>query len=227
LFSVLGPTLTFDTQLAGPSDAFVARVDSSQGQASVVFFTYLGGGSDDSGNAIAVDAIGDVYVTGQTLGGFPVTPDAFQTAFGGGNSDAFVVRLNTFASGSGALVFASYLGGNGGDEGNGVALDSAGDGYVTGSTSSTAFPTTPGGFQTTYGGGTTDAFVVRVVDVAKTAGLSITKTGPSSANASSQFTYTLSVSNAGPNTASAVSVKDTLPGGVTLVSATGAAGPAA
>jgi uncharacterized repeat protein (TIGR01451 family) len=222
LFSILFPPLSFDTQLAGPSDAFVARIDTNQsGQALVAFFTYLGGGSDDSGNAIAVDAIGDVYVTGQTLGsGFPVTVDAFQPG-PGGNGDAFVVRLNTFANGPGALIFASYLGGNGSDAGTGIALDSSGDGYVTGSTSSTVFPTTPGGFQTSYGGGTTDAFVARIVDIAKTADVSITKTGPASVTASSQFSYTLSVSNSGPNTASTVIVKDTLPAGVTLVSASG------
>jgi len=219
LYSILAPPKAFDTQLSGPSDAFVVRIDTVSGQASVAFFTYLGGGSDDSGNAIAVDAIGDVYVTGQTLGGFPVTPDAFQPALGG-NGDAFVARLNTFADGQGALVFASYLGGSGIDQGNGIALDSSGNGYVTGTTSSAPFPTTPGGFQTTYGGAT-DAFVARIIDLAKTADLSITKTGPASVNASSTFIYTLSVSNAGPNPASAVSVKDILPGSVTFVSASG------
>jgi uncharacterized repeat protein (TIGR01451 family) len=220
LYSILAPPKSFDTQLSGSSDAFVARIDTaSSGQASVSFFTYLGGVSDDSGNAIAVDAVGDVYVTGQTFGGFPVTLDAFQPAFGG-NGDAFVARVNTFANGEGALVFASYLGGSGIDQGNGIALDTSGNGYIAGTTSSAPFPTTPGGFQTTYGGAT-DAFVARIVDIAKTADLSITKSGPASVSASSTFAYTLSVSNAGPNPASAVSVKDALPGGVTLVSASG------
>ena len=228
LFTILSPPSSFDTQLTGPSDAFVARVDTdANGHASVAFFTYLGGSSDDSGNAIAVDAVGNVYVTGQTLGGFPVTPDAFQPTLGGG-SDAFVARLNTDANGPGALVFSSYLGGSGTDQGNGIALDLSGNGYVTGSTSSTSapspntpFPTTLGGFQTTYGGGTTDAFVARIVDIGKTADLSITKTGPASVNASAQFAYTLSVNNAGPEAASAVTVSDPLPAGVSFVSAAG------
>jgi uncharacterized repeat protein (TIGR01451 family) len=228
LFTILSPPSSFDTQLSGPSDAFVARVDTdASGHASVAFFTYLGGSSDDSGNAVAVDAVGNVYVTGQTFGGFPVTPDAFQPTFGGG-SDAFVARLNTDANGPGALIFASYLGGSGSDQGNGIALDPSGDGYVTGSTSSTSapspntpFPTTLGAFQTTYGGGTTDAFVARIVAIGKTADLSITKTGPASVNAADQFAYTLSVSNAGPDAASAVTVSDPLPPGVSFVSAAG------
>jgi uncharacterized repeat protein (TIGR01451 family) len=223
LYTILAPPKSFGTQLSGSSDAFVARIDTTSGQASVAFFTYLGGGSDDSGSAIAVDAIGDVYVTGQTFGGFPFSLDAFQPVYGG-NGDAFVARLNTFVDGAGALVFASYLGGSGIDQGNGIALDASGNGYVTGSTSSTPFPTTPGGFQTTYGGGTTDAFVVRIVDITKTADLSITKSGPASVNTSSQFSYTLSVSNAGPSAASMVSVKDTLPAGLTFVSASGGTG---
>jgi len=236
LFLILAPPLYFDNQLSGPSDAFVARIDTnSSGQASVAFLTYLGGSGDDVGTAIAVDAVGDAYVTGQT-GGFPQgsgfpTSNAFQQMYGGGSGDAFVVRLNTFASGPAALVYGSYLGGSGADQGLGIALDPSpsGDGYVAGSTSSTSaplpnrpFPTTPGGFQTTYGGGTTDAFVARISDIAKTADLSITKTGPSSGQvgAGDQFTYTLSVKNAGPNAASNVTVSDTLPTGVALVSAT-------
>ncbi len=137
-FSFLSPSPRFfGSQVPASLNAFVARVDTDQtGQASVAFFGYLGGGS---GNAIAVDAIGDAYVTGQTFGGFPVTPDAFQPNHAG-NGDAFVARLNTDVSGNAALVFGSYLGGTGADQGLGIALDPSGDGYVTGSTSSTNFP---------------------------------------------------------------------------------------
>ena len=224
------PPPSYGTLVSG-LNIFVARIDTSTsspvGLASVAFLAYLGGGS---GNAIAVDTIGDAYVTGLTFGGFPVTPDAFQQG-PGGNGDAFVVRLNTDVSGSSALVFGSYLGGSSGvDQGLGIALDPSGDGYVTGSTSSggstspTKFPTTSGGFQT-ENGGTTDAFVARISDIAKTADLSITKTGPGGqvgqVGAGDQFTYTLSVKNAGPNAASKVTVSDTLPAGVTLVSASG------
>ena len=233
LFSILAPPLFFDNQLAGPSDAFVAKIDTNtNGQASVGFLTYLGGSSDDFGNAIAVDGIGHVYVTGQTFGGFPgfpVTDTAFQATYGGGG-DAFVARLNPSASGTAALIFASYLGGNKADEGTGIALDSAGSGYVTGTTASATSPpasnqpfplTLANAYQTVYGGGTTDAFVTRIDEIATTADLSITKAGPPSVDALNQFTYTLSVSNAGPNAASSVKVTDSLPSGATLPSASG------
>src|SRR5207249_1079864 len=77
------------------------------------------------------------YVTGLTSGNFPTTAGAFQTAFGGGQ-DAFVTKLN--AAGS-ALGYSTYLGGNGTDQGNGIAVDSVGSAYVTGRTDSSNFPT--------------------------------------------------------------------------------------
>ena len=113
---------TDGTVLSGPSDAFVARVDTdASAQPSSRLLHALGGASDDPGNAVAVDAIGTVHVTGQTFGGFPVTPDAFQLPPGGGG-DAFVPRLNTNANDRAALISASCLGGSGTDQGNGIAL---------------------------------------------------------------------------------------------------------
>jgi beta-propeller repeat-containing protein len=78
-----------------------------------------------------------VYVTGQTGSlDFPVV-NGFQTSFGGGFSDAFVVKLNT----SGTIVYSSYLGGSGGDEfARAIAVDSAGNAYIAGKTNSTDFP---------------------------------------------------------------------------------------
>src|SRR5438876_1186267 len=126
----------------------------------VLFYsTYLGGGGDDVGNSIAVDESGDAYVTGQIDStNFPTTPGAFQaTSMGGG--DAFVTKLNDTGSG---LVYSTYLGGSGSDVGRGIAVDTAGSAYVAGFTGSTNFPTSLGAFQTTYGGGTVDAFVAKV-----------------------------------------------------------------
>src|SRR5262249_2989204 len=149
---------------SGSANAFVARIDDTSGNAAVAFLAYLGGGS---GNAIAADTIGDAYVTGQTSGGFPVTGDAFQSSHAG-NGDAFGARLNTDVTGTPALVYGSYLGGTGADQGLGIALDSNGDGYVTGTTSvvtgspssATDFPRRPEfpGFQV-VNSGATDAFI--------------------------------------------------------------------
>ncbi|PYN01523.1 MAG: hypothetical protein DME07_12980, partial [Candidatus Rokuibacteriota bacterium] len=130
---------------------------------TLVYSTYLGGGSFDEGYAIAVDpATGNAYVTGFTDSfNFP-TMGAFQTTFASGSGDAFVTQLN--ADGS-ALVYSTYLGGNGDDRGFGIAVDSIGSAYVTGSTGSSNFPTTMGAFQTVSGGGsegTIDAFVTKL-----------------------------------------------------------------
>lgn len=119
------------------------------------YSTYLGGGSGDQGNSIAADSAGNAYVTGSTASiNFP-TQNPFQTANTG--SVAFVTKLN--AAGS-ALVYSTYLGGSGGDQGNGIAVDSAGNAYVTGSTGSTNFPT-QNPLQPLNGGGG-DAFVTKL-----------------------------------------------------------------
>jgi len=155
-------------------NAFVTKLNTNaSGSASLVYSTYLGGSGSDGGFGIAVDGSGNAYVTGQTFStNFPTTPSAFQTTFGGGTCgiapftftcrDAFVTKLNTNASGPASLVYSTYLGGSGDDEGPGIAVDSSGNAYVTGFTSSTNFPTTDSAFQTTFGGGPFDAFVTKL-----------------------------------------------------------------
>src|SRR5438477_2498195 len=132
---------------AGFQNAFVTKLNPTG--SALVYSTYLGGSRGDEGFGIAVDAAGSAYVTGGTgSADFPTTAGAFQTTYGGG--DAFVTKLN--ATGT-ALVYSTYLGGSRGDGGFGIAVDAAGSAYVTGSTNSTDFPTTPGAIQTTYSGG--------------------------------------------------------------------------
>ena len=119
----------------------------------LVYSTYLGGSGFDQGYAIAVDSLGNSYVTGQTAAiDFPTTPGAFQTEYGGG--DAFVAKLN--ATGS-ALVYSTYLASA---SGNGIAVDSNGNAYVTGDAGALTFPTTAGAFQTAPMG--FDAFITKL-----------------------------------------------------------------
>jgi hypothetical protein len=109
----------------------------------LAYSTYLGGGDYDQGDAIAVDALGNAYVTGWTNSlNFPTTIGAFDTGFGG-EEDAFVSKLN--AAGS-ALLYSTYLGGSAGDAGSGIAIDPWGNAYLTGTTESANFPVTSGGF---------------------------------------------------------------------------------
>jgi hypothetical protein len=170
------PTTTgaFQTTFSGLDDAFVTKLNPTG--SVLVYSTYLGGsGGYDHGNGIAVDAAGNAYVTGQTVpytiysSNFPTTTWAFQTTLGGGY-DAFVTKLNPTGS---ALVYSTYLGGNDNDQGFGIAVDAAGNAYVTGYTNSSDFPTTTGAFQTTLGGGN-DAFVAKITD---TQTLTVTKVG--------------------------------------------------
>jgi len=119
----------------------------------LVYSTYLGGSGFDQGYAIAVDSLGNSYVTGQTAAiDFPTTSGAFQTEYGGG--DAFIAKLNPSGS---ALVYSTYLSGA---SGNGIAVDSAGNAYITGDAGPLSFPTTAGAFQTTPVG--YDAFVTKL-----------------------------------------------------------------
>ena len=139
----------------GYHDAFIAKLSASGN--ALMYSTYLGGGGDDEGRGIAVDNDGCVYLTGKTTSADLPTP----IPCGGslrGPSDGFAAKLS--ASGS-ALVYSTYLGGGGDDEGYGIAIDTVGCAYLTGWTVSTDFPIQnpyDGGFN----GGTSDAFVTKL-----------------------------------------------------------------
>ncbi len=141
---------------AGFQDGFVAKVNAAG--SALVYSTYLGGSLLDGGWGIAVDASGNAYVTGETNSvNFP-TANPFQAVIGG-SYDAFVAKVN--AAGW-ALVYSTYLGGAGNDEGYGIAVDAFGNAYVTGVTGSANFPTA-NPLQATPGGNT-DAFVARIFE---------------------------------------------------------------
>jgi uncharacterized protein (TIGR03437 family) len=122
------------------------------------YSTFLGGSQSDAGNAIAVDAAGNAYVTGATQWTALATTPGAPQASNRGSFDVFVIKLNPAGN---ALVYATYLGGSGSDSGAGIAVDAAGNAYVTGRTSSFGFPTTPGALRTSAAG-SDDAFVVKL-----------------------------------------------------------------
>ncbi|HYL36121.1 MAG TPA: SBBP repeat-containing protein, partial [Bryobacteraceae bacterium] len=147
-------TGAFATTGAGIEDAFVAKLDPT---GRLLYSTYLGGTTADFALAIAVDPSGAAYVAGQTESPlFPATPGALQQTYRGGISDCFVSKLN--ATGS-ALIYSTFLGGLGLDLCAGIAVDPAGNAYVTGTTYSADFPTQIA-FQTLRG--TANAFVSKI-----------------------------------------------------------------
>lgn len=157
----------------GDRAPFFSVIDPSlSGKPSLLYSTYLthSGSVWDDGAAIAVDSYGMAYVAGSTAASdFPVTPGAYQTKLNQGaptgNSDAFVAKLNPSASGAASLIYATYLGGSSPDGGEGIAVDSQGNAYVTGATGENAsvpFPTTPGAVEPTYPGFDTAGFVTKL-----------------------------------------------------------------
>jgi hypothetical protein len=150
----------FQTSIANSDDypsAFVSKFNPTG--TALVYSTYLGGNGGDEAFGIALDSSGNAYITGLTAStNFPTTSGAFRTTLGSSNGNAFVTKLNSTGA---ALLYSTYLGGSGGDNGNGIAVDSSGNAYVTGLTSSTDFPTTSGAFQTALAG-TGNAFVTKL-----------------------------------------------------------------
>src|ERR1700754_372500 len=119
------------------------------------YSTLLGSSSSDSALGIAVDTTGNAYVTGTTDGtNFPTTAGAFKTTSTSFNTGAFVSKLN--ATGT-ALIYSTYLNGNGFTNANAIAVDSTGNAYVTGQTSASNFPTVNGLKTTSNFFKTTDA----------------------------------------------------------------------
>ena len=158
-FPTVNPIFTYK----GGEDIFVAKLNPTG--SALVYSTFIGGYSNDSGRSIAVDSEGNAYITGFTTSpDFPVTPNAPQLTHSGyesleNNMDAFVAKIN--AAGS-ALVYATFLGGTKNDSAAGIAVDQKGNAYVAGSTCSLDFPMTAKAFQPQYGGGYADFFIVKL-----------------------------------------------------------------
>ncbi|MDP9401743.1 MAG: SBBP repeat-containing protein, partial [Actinomycetota bacterium] len=169
-----GSGVAFALYRQAPSaDAFVVGVDTSR--SALVYGSYLGGRADDSGQGVAVDAAGKVYVTGTTRSkDFPTTEGAFDPTCGTDGkcnagtdefhdtpitfADAFVAKLDPAAlDGPTSLAYSTYLGGEHNEVGDvftasgGIAVDAAGNARVTGATISDDFPTTPGAYDRTCG----------------------------------------------------------------------------
>lgn len=119
-------------------DAFVAKLNATG--STLLYSTLLGGSGSEAGNGIGMDSLGNLYVTGGTTSGDFITKNAFQRRLFG-STDAFVAKINPSAVGDSSLEFSTFLGGGGGESGNAIAVNSAGDASVVGFTNSSDFPT--------------------------------------------------------------------------------------
>jgi len=143
---------SYQGNLAGAYDLIVAVIDPSQfGTESLIYATYFGGSDTEEVRGMAVDASGNLLLTGYTLSSdFPVTPDAAQPVYGG-NGDIFVAVVNPFTPNF--LLYSTYLGGAEAEVGYAVGSDAQNNVYVTGYTLSADLPTTPNAPVRTWPGG--------------------------------------------------------------------------
>ncbi|MBC7350173.1 MAG: SBBP repeat-containing protein [Candidatus Aminicenantes bacterium] len=163
----------------GLYDAFIAKISASGTE--LIYSTYLGGSADDYANGLAVDSQGNAYVAGYTDSpNFPLK-NPIQINLGPGN--VFITKIS--ASGTG-LIYSTCLGGSGLDSANSIAVDSQGNAYVAGRTSSICFPL-KNPIQASYGGGAEDGFVARISEqTASDYMLTVAKTGTGSGVVSSE-----------------------------------------
>jgi hypothetical protein len=143
----------YDTTYNGGADAFVAKVNAAG--TALVYATYIGGSQSDYPEGIAVDVAGNAYVAGYTFSSnFPTTAGAYDPTHNG-STDAFVFKLSPAGN---SLLYSSYIGGTAEDQATEIAIDSAGNAYISGSSNSADFPSSSGSFQ----GGTSDAIVAKL-----------------------------------------------------------------
>ena len=143
-------------------DAIIAKFNNS---GTIQWATYYGGSSDELGLSIAVDTTGNVLISGSTTSTSGIaTTGAYQTLYGGYGSglsgfygDAFVAKFNS----SGSRIWATYYGGSAEDEARGIITDNSGNIFITGRTSSTSGIASFGSYQSSFGGGTDDVFLVK------------------------------------------------------------------
>ncbi len=204
----------------GPSDGFVTKLNPSG--TALVYSTLLGGSSFDMSRGIVIDSSGNALVIGSSasgpdgngLGAFPTTVGSFDPTING-FTDAFVTKLNPTGTG---LLFSTFLGGTGNDEGKAIALDQVGNAYVTGNTASSDYPVTLDAYDQTQGGsGNFDVFVTKLSTAGNSLsystyiGESVNENGNSIALDSTGAAYICGIGNTGsPTTANAF---DPIPNG--------------
>jgi hypothetical protein len=157
----------FQATGAAKGVAFVTLIDASvSGASSLKYSTFFGGTGGDNGFGIATDSSGNAYVAGTTASSnFPISPGVVPKTIPNAKGTPFVLKLSPQGNGTADRIYASFFGGSGNgttaDMGEAIAVDSHGNAYITGATSSGDMPTTTGAFQTSLKG-SSDAFVAKL-----------------------------------------------------------------
>ena len=147
----------FNTTISGAFDIFVTKVNATG--STLLYSTFLGGLDMDGASGLAIDFAGNAIIAGGTASAnFPTTPGSFSTVMNG-SSDAFVTKINPSGS---TLVFSTFLGGSQSESVSDIVVDAQGNIYAAGGTGSADFPVTPGAFDTTFNGGSSDVFVAEL-----------------------------------------------------------------
>jgi Beta-propeller repeat. len=157
------PTDAVQASNQGGYEAMLYQLDpaAAAGQ-TLLFGTFLGGGSTDIATGVASDASGAIYLSGYTMSSnLPIAGDSYKSALNAG-SNVFVVKFDPSRSGLDRLVYGTYLGGSGVDIATSMRLDQSGGVWLTGYTTSTDFPVTSGAYQARFGGGIATAFLARL-----------------------------------------------------------------
>ncbi|OQX81622.1 MAG: hypothetical protein B6D64_01680 [Bacteroidetes bacterium 4484_276] len=140
----------------GARDAYIAKFNNSL--TSLLASTFIGGNNKDTGEDMAINVNGDIYITGVTLSSnFPVTAGAYNESYIGGE-DIFVSKLDSNLS---ILIASTFAGGLSHEKGQGIALGENANVFISGHTASTDFPVTTNAYDTTYNGGNNDCFIMK------------------------------------------------------------------
>jgi len=149
----------FQRKLRGRTDGILVKLSPDGKRFALA--TLLGGSGEEFFLMPTVDREGNIYIVGQTNSrDLPVTPDAIQKTYGGGTNDGVLAVLSPDGS---TLLYCTYLGGSGDDMIRSIALGRGGEVYLVGHTASPDFPVTAGAFQSRFGGGSGDIYVVKLV----------------------------------------------------------------
>ena len=154
----------YDSSYNGNFDVFILKVSPA---GTLLVWTFLGGTSSDFTPALALDGLGNVWVTGSARLTFPTTPGSYQPT-SAGSADAFVSKLDSNAS---TLLYSTFYGGPGTDHGTSIAVDAGGTIVHIAGDTTTGDSFSPGvrlpgitasSIQPNYGGGTVDGFVAKL-----------------------------------------------------------------